>query len=286
MKNSRASEIDTFGGQAVIEGVMMRNKTHYAIACRKPNGKIVVKKEKIKSVTHRLPFLAKPLVRGVVGLFEMMKLGMKALNYSANQQAKKNEKISNKEMGVTVAIALFLSIAIFVVIPFFLTRWITTDRGFWFNLIDGIIRLTFFLLYIIIISFMADVKRLFQYHGAEHKTVYCIENKKKLVPENVKAFSTLHPRCGTSFLVIVLGLSIVIFSLIKTPVWYLNLSARILLIPIVAVVSYELLKIGAKYQKNWLFKLLIQPGLWVQKITTKEPDKKQIEVAIAALEAL
>lgn len=280
-------QIDTFGGQALIEGVMMRNKTHYSVACRKPDGKIIVKKHKIKSVTQKFPLLGKPFIRGAVGLFEMLIIGMKALSFSANQQAEtKEEELSKKEIGWTIAFAFGVSALLFIVAPYFLTGWFIEGRGFLFNFVDGIIRLVFFLIYIIVISFMSDVRRLFQYHGAEHKTVFCHEHNQKLTVANVKPFTTLHPRCGTSFLVIVLGLSIVVFSFIKTPLWYLNIPLRLLLVPVVAGISYELLKTSARYQDNWFFRIFTKPGLWVQKITTKEPDKKQIEVAIAALQAL
>src|SRR3989338_5073972 len=285
--SNKAKEIDTFGGQAVIEGVMMRNKTHYAIACRTPQGKIVVQKKEIHSLAKKHSFLAKPFLRGALGIFEMMVLGLRAITYSANVQAtKKEEKLSTKEITGTMISAFLIAIALFVIAPYFLTGIFIEERGIFFNLIDGIIRLVFFLVYLLGISFMKEVQRLFQYHGAEHMTVYCVEAKKKLNVQNVSQFRPEHPRCGTSFLVIVLCLSILIFSLIKTPLWYLNIPLRILFVPVIAGVGYEVLKFSAKHQQKWWLRWITFPGLWVQKITTKKPDKKQMEVAIAAISAL
>jgi len=279
--------VEAYGGQAVIEGVMMRNKSHYAIAVRKPNGKIHVKKEKIKSATHKYSFLKWPFIRGVVALFEMTIIGIKALMWSANQQAEEeDEKLSKKELVLSFVLALGFSIFMFVALPLLLTKLITTNEGLVFNLIDGLFRLGLFLGYIFAISFMKDIRTVFEYHGAEHKTVYCYEHKLKLTPKNADKFSTLHPRCGTSFIVIVIGISIVVFSLIQDPRWWVLFLSRILFLPVIAGIGFEVLKFSAKYTDNFLVKLMIAPGLAVQRITTRPPNKKQLEVAIAAINAL
>lgn len=275
--------VKKLGGQAVLEGVMIRSPSHVSIAVRKEDKSIHVKKKKYKSFVDRYKILKLPILRGVINLFEMLVLGMKALTYSAEQATGEEEKITALEMFITVALAIIFVILIFVVAPFYLAKLFQIENRFLFNIVDGIFRLILFFIYLVLISLMKDIRRLYQYHGAEHKTVHCYEAKKALTVANVKKYATLHPRCGTSFLVIVLAISILLFSLIKDPRWYVNIPFRILLIPVIAGVSYEVLKISAKYEKNILARIIITPGLWVQKLTTREPDKKQIEVAIAAV---
>ncbi|MEK6969722.1 MAG: DUF1385 domain-containing protein [Nanoarchaeota archaeon] len=266
------------GGQAVIEGVMMRNKEKYAVAVRLPNGKIKVRKEK-SSVSPKLFDVF--FLRGVVGLGYTLYDGIRALIWSSNQNLGVEEKLSKKEIIGTVAFSFLVAILAFVVLPFFSAHWIHPE-GFLFNLLDGLFRVILFLSYLIAISFMKEVKTLFQYHGAEHKSIYCYENKEELTVENVKKFSRFHPRCGTSFLFIVLLLSIVVFTLVTGPLW-IKLAGRIVLLPVIAGVSYELIKLSGKYRSNLLVKILIAPGLWLQRITTKEPTDRQMEVAIASL---
>ena len=274
------------GGQAVIEGVLMKNEDKVAIAVRKPNRKITVKKQRWPSVSKKIKFLGWPFFRGTVNLIEMLVMGIKALNYSANESiGEKEEKISTKEFVATTIIALAVAIGLFILLPLYLTK-ITNTKGVVFNIIDGAIRVVLFILYILAISFMRDVRRLFQYHGAEHKTVNCYEAGKKITVANVKKYSTLHRRCGTTFILIVLVISIIIFSLIVTDNFWIKFTGRILLLPVIAGISYELLKLGAKFPKNILLNLLVWPGLGLQKLTTREPDKKQIEVAIKAFKAV
>jgi uncharacterized protein YqhQ len=274
------------GGQAVIEGVLMKNDEKVAIAVRKPDNKITVKKERWKSVSKKVKFLGWPFFRGTVNLIEMLVMGIKALNYSANESMdEEEEKISKTEFAITTLIAVAVAVGLFILLPLYLTK-ITRTEGIVFNLIDGLIRVALFVLYIIAISFMKDVRRLFEYHGAEHKTVNCYEAGKKLTPANVKRYTTLHRRCGTTFLLIVLVISILIFSLIVTDSFWIKFLGRILLLPVIAGIGYELLKLGARFPKNFLLNLLVWPGLALQKMTTKEPDKKQIEVAIAAFKAV
>ncbi len=274
------------GGQAVIEGVLMKNGDKTAIAVRRPDKKISVKKDKHKSISKKVKFLGWPFFRGIVNLIEMMVLGIKALSYSANESlGEDEEKITKKEFAVTTVIALAMAVGLFVLLPLYITKATRTD-GVMFNIIDGVLRVAVFIAYILVISLMSDVKRLFEYHGAEHKTVNCYEAGKKLTVANVKKHSTLHRRCGTTFLLIVLTISIIIFSLIVTDSFLMKFLVRILLLPVIAGISYELLKLGAKFPHNIFLNILVWPGLMLQKITTREPGKKQIEVAIKAFNAV
>ena len=281
MKSKPAYDV---GGQAVIEGVMMKSPTKYSTAVRLENGKIRIQTENFNSVVKKHPKLNIPIIRGIFYLFEMLIIGMKTLSWSANQQSE-GEEISNTEIGITIAVSILLSLGIFVVAPFFVTKLFTSDNGMRFNLIDGGLRLVFFLVYVGIVGLFSDIRRVFQYHGAEHKAVNCNEKGMKLTVENVAKCSTLHPRCGTSFLVWVIMISIVLFSFITSPQWYIKLLSRIILIHLIAGISFELLKISAKLKDHPAIRIAVYPGLWVQKLTTREPDEKQIEVAIAAMKS-
>ena len=269
------------GGQAVIEGVMLKSDTHMATAVRLPNKSIKTKKQKLKKPRK---FWRVPFIRGIFQLIYILILGIKSLIWSSDQQLEKHEKITAKELTATLFISFGFAIAIFIIAPFFITK-LFVSKGFFFNLIDGILRLVIFFLYLIIISISKEVRILFQYHGAEHKTIYCYEAKKPLTVKNIKKYSTLHPRCGTAFILIVLVISIIIFSLIKGN-WIVALISRIVLIPVIAGISYEILKLSAKFKHNQIIKAITYPGLMMQKLTTKEPNNKQIEVAIASLKAL
>jgi len=269
------------GGQAVIEGVMMKTDKNMAVSVRLQNNKIKTKKEKLR---RRGSWFKWPFIRGVINLYDILILGIKTLSWSANQQLDEKEKLTTFQLVLTIALSLGFGILIFIVAPFFLTT-IFPVKGVLFNLIDGIIRVIILISYMLLISLMKDVKTLFKYHGAEHKVVSCYEADKKLDVKNVKKFSTLHPRCGTSFLVIVLVISIIIFSLIVGE-WYTRLFGRILLLPVVAAVSYEILKLGGKFKDNKVMKIINTPGMLIQKISTKEPTNKQIEVAITAFKTV
>ena len=269
------------GGQAVIEGVMMKTDRNMAVSVRLQNNKIKTKKQRLK---RRSGFLKWPFIRGVVNLYDILILGIKTLTWSANQQLDKKEKLTSFQLALTITLSLIFGILIFIVAPFFLTRFIV-QKGILFDLIDGLMRVIILIAYFLVISLMKDVQILFRYHGAEHKVVNCYEAKKQLDVKNVKKFSTLHPRCGTSFLVIVLVISIIVFSFIQG-VWYIRLFGRILLLPVVAGISYEILKLGGRFRENKLMKIINTPGIWVQKISTKEPTKKQIEVAITAFKTV
>jgi len=268
------------GGQAVIEGVMMRNKERVAIAVRLPNGQIKVKREKSTSFPKIFNVF---FIRGVVGLGYTLYDGIKGLLWSSNQQLHKTEKLTKKEIILSITGSFFFAILLFVAVPFFAAHLLS--QGFWFNALDGIFRVALFLGYLLLISRMDDVKRLFQYHGAEHKAIYCYESEKKMTLQNVKTFSRFHPRCGTSFLFLVLLISILVFSLIDGSL-LVKFLGRILLLPIIAGISYELIKLSDRFRKNTLVKVLIAPGLWLQRITTKEPTDEQLEVGIKALQSV
>lgn len=289
------------GGQAVIEGVMIRGISNYVVAVRK-NKKIVAKQGKIPKKKYK--FLKWILIRGFVNLVEMLVMGLKSLMWSAEQAAPKEEKMGKNELAFTFLVSIGFVILFFIALPYLLTNLLgfyEEKKPFLFNLIDGLIRILIFLVYIVAISFMKDVKTLFQYHGAEHKAIHCYDKDKKLSMGNVKKFTTLHPRCGTSFLLIVFIVSILVFSLLPSIILlyipdFLSYNAflrksilfpvRILLIPFIAGISYEILKISDKHQANFLFRLISMPGLALQKITTQEPSNRQIEVAIYSLKKL
>jgi len=267
------------GGQAIIEGVMIKAPDNVSIAVRLLNKKIKTKREKYVSATQRSKILNLPFLRGIIHLWEMMVVGIKALTWSANQQGEE-EELGPVEWIITFGFAILLTIGLFVLLPYYAAKFVYDPHTVRFGLLDGIIRLLVFLLYLYAIGFMSDVRRMFQYHGAEHMAVHCYEHKLSLKVQNVRKFPPEHPRCGTSLLIFVVAVSIILFSLIRTPHWYYNLPARVLLIPVIAGISYELLKLSAKY--SWL-KWLTYPGIWTQKLTTRQPDAKQIEVAIAAV---
>lgn len=279
------------GGQAVIEGVLMRAPRSMAIAVRRPDGEIIVKRETVVPLSERFPLVKLPLVRGAVALFTSLIIGMQALSFSANEaisEGEEKEEMSSFAMGGTIAVALLFGILLFFILPLFLTKLLVPyigDSNIVFNLVDGLIRVIVFLIYVYSISRMSDIQRVFQYHGAEHKSIFAFEAGIALTVENVKQFSRLHPRCGTSFLLIVMLVSIVVFSLIpKLWPFYLKAGSRIVLLPVIAGLSYELLKLSARHEKSRLVRFLIAPGLALQRLTTREPDDGQIEVAIRSLD--
>jgi uncharacterized protein YqhQ len=282
------------GGQAVIEGVMMRAPRSIAIAVRRPTGEIVVRRDEVVPLSERYPIVKLPIVRGAVALFQSLIVGVKALNFSANEamveEGEKKEELSSWAMAGTMAVAFGFGILLFFVMPLYATKLLTqtaiiSDNNIVFNLVDGVIRVAVFLLYIWTISRMSDIQRVFQYHGAEHKSIFAFEAGEELTVDNVRKYSCLHPRCGTSFLLIVMLVSILIFSLIpKLWPFYMKAGARILFLPLISGVSYELLKWTAKNDSSPLVKMIIAPGLALQRLTTREPDDSQIEVAIRSME--
>lgn len=285
------------GGQAVLEGVMMRAPRAMAIAVRRPSGEIVVKREQTPPLSERFPIVKLPLVRGAVALVTSLIIGIKALNFSANEalveeetegQEAKKEELSSWALAGTMVVAFGFGIGLFFFLPLYLTKLLVPvigDNNIIFNLVDGLIRVVVFLFYIWGIARMKDIQRVFQYHGAEHKTIFAFEHGEELVLENVKKYSRLHPRCGTSFLLIVMLVSIAVFSLIPKAwpfVW--KAFSRVVLLPLIAGISYEFLKWSAKNDQHPLVKLVIAPGLALQRLTTREPDDDQLEVAIRSVQ--
>jgi uncharacterized protein YqhQ len=286
------------GGQAVLEGVMMRAPRALAIAVRRPNGEIVVKREQMPPLSDRYPIVKVPIIRGAVALFTSLVTGIKALNFSANEAITeesaeeggetKKEELSSWALAGTMTVAFGFGIALFFFLPLYLTKLlipIIGDNNIIFNLVDGVIRVIVFLLYIWSIARMEDIQRVFQYHGAEHKTIFAFEEGVELTLDNVRRFSRLHPRCGTSFLLIVMLVSIAVFSLIpKAWPFAFKALSRIVLLPLIAGISYEFLKWSAKNDQHPLVKLVIAPGLALQRMTTREPDDDQLEVAIRSVQ--
>jgi uncharacterized protein YqhQ len=281
------------GGQAVLEGVMMRGVSTWAVAVRNPEGGIEVTSEPIVSWAKRHRVLRWPVIRGVVALAESLKIGFRALAISANAQIPDNEDGEKEEIGglmwgLTIAFSLALAIGLFFVVPVGATSLIKDWLGsaFLFWLVEGILRTAIFIGYIVAISRLRDLRRVFEYHGAEHKTISTFEAGDELTPERAKLYSRLHPRCGTSFLLIVMVLAIFVFAPIGLPEWYWLLASRILGIPLIAGLSYEVIKwAGKNRNKRWV-RAVMWPGLMLQNLTTREPDEEQLEVAIRSLEAV
>lgn len=295
------------GGQAVMEGVMMKNKDKYAVAVRKPNHEIEVKVSDYKSAIKNEKLRNLPIVRGVVNFIESLSLGMKTLMYSASffedeedtakkenlspEEKKKMEEKEKKEekllMSGTLAFSVVFALLLFFALPYFLSGFFhkVIASETLIALIEGLIRLVIFVGYIALISLTPDIKRTFMYHGAEHKCINCIEHGMELNVENVRKSSRLHKRCGTSFLLIVMLISIVFFMFIRVDSKILQLLLRLLLIPVIAGVSYEFIRLAGRYE-NWFLNIFSKPGMWMQRLTTKEPDDEMIEVGIASVEAV
>jgi uncharacterized protein YqhQ len=279
------------GGQAVLEGVMMRGISTWAVAVRNPEGQIELSSEPLVPWAQRHRLWRVPVIRGVVALGESLKIGFRALAISANAQLEDDEEGNKEEIGgwmwgLTIAFSLLLAVGLFFVVPVGLTSLIKDQLGsallFW--LIEGILRTAIFIAYIVAISRLPDLRRVFEYHGAEHKTISCYEAEDELVPARAKLYSRLHPRCGTSFLLIVMVLAIFVFAPIGLPAWYWLLASRIIGIPLIAGLSYEVIKwAGRNRRKRWV-RAVMWPGLMLQNLTTREPDEEQLAIAIAALE--
>jgi len=298
---SKASPEDIIvGGQAVIEGVMMRTPHAYAVAVRRADGSMEIKREPVKRLSDYCGPLSWIVVRGFAVLIQSLVLGIRALNFSINasmqdlqqEEAAKAKKGKQQGAGLPMAISMLIGVAfavfLFILLPLWLTTWLRSyiaavHNWIVFNLVDGLIRVIFFLSYITIISLMKDIKRVFQYHGAEHKVVYTWEALEDLTVENARKKSTLHPRCGTSFLLFVMVVSIVVFSLFKFNVFWEIFLSRLVLVPVVSGLSYELIRLSAPRCQRGFFHLIVLPGLALQRITTKEPTDDQLEVAIRAL---
>ena len=287
------------GGQAVMEGIMMRNKNRYAVAVRKPDKEIelhVASCEQSDSWTRKVPF-----IRGVFNFIDSLMLGMETLTYSANFYEEDEEetafdrfmgkifgaKAEKAMMGITLVISIVIAVAIFMVLPYFVASFLEKYlcNPSLIAIIEGLIRVIIFIAYVLLISLMKDIRRVFMYHGAEHKCINCIESGKSLNVRNIMKSSRFHRRCGTSFLLIVMVISIICFFFIRVDNVALRLVLRIALVPVIAGISYEVLRLAGRFD-NWFIRLISAPGMWLQRITTKEPDKDMVEVAIKAVEAV
>lgn len=280
------SKKPSYGGMAVIEGVMMRGPEDTALAVRKPDGSIQVEREPNNDLNIRYPFLKWPLIRGSYVLIESMVVGIQMLNKSANMSMEEEEEeLSAREILVTGLLAFVMAIVLFVALPTAIVHFTKQFIGgvLGQNIVEGVIRIAFFLVYVYAISKMQEIERVFMYHGAEHKSINAHEAGVELTVANVRKYSTMHPRCGTSFLLIVMVISILVFALLGEGTLFYRVWSRIAVFPVVAGLGYEFIRFSGKcYQRTWA-KFLISPGLWLQKLTTREPDDDQLEVALAAL---
>lgn len=282
-----------YGGQAVIEGVMMRSPRYFAVACRHPNGQIVLKLEDLAhSWLMRLKWLNRPFLRGTFALLDAMALGIRALRFSADVQMEEQtqtiqqKRINDLAIGTTMVVGLLIGFGLFVALPTTLTQFLPWQHSLLLNAIDGVLRIAFFLGYVALVGRLREIHRVFQYHGAEHKAINTLEAGLPLTVENAKVQSRIHPRCGTSFVMLVLILAIFVFALLGRPPVWIRIPLHLALLPLVAGVAYEAIKIAGRYKGSPLTKWLLAPGLWSQRLTTREPEEAQIEVALHALQAV
>jgi uncharacterized protein YqhQ len=283
--------VTNVGGQAVLEGVMMRGPSNWAVAVRKPDGDIAQVHQPIKSPMARHRAFRLPVIRGVVALGESLAIGFRALAISANYQAQGEDGDEGEEVATELtrgqlffafAIAIGFAVLLFKVGPALLTNWIGIEAR-WFVIVEGLIRVTVFILYLLLISLLPDLRRVFQYHAAEHKAINAYEAGEELEPQTVQRYSLIHPRCGTAFLLWVMVIAIFVFAFFGRPVWYWLIVTRILLLPVIAGIAYELIRFAGKHQDNTILMTLLAPGLWLQRLTTREPSLDQLEVSIRAL---
>ncbi|HEY7795400.1 MAG TPA: DUF1385 domain-containing protein [Gaiellaceae bacterium] len=284
---------NNIGGQAVLEGVMMRSPSKWAVAVRKPNGEIAQVVKEISSPMARNRVFRLPVVRGVIALGESLAIGFRALAISANYAAQDADpeqaeevqtEITRGQIVFSFAIAIGFALMLFKVTPALITNWLPIDTTGAFVVIEGVIRVCIFLLYLLLISLLPDLRRVFQYHAAEHKAINAFEAGEELTPERVQKFSLIHPRCGTAFLLWVMVIGIFVFAFVGQPAWYWLITSRILLLPLIAGIAYELIRFAGKHQSNPVLMTLLAPGLWLQRLTTRQPTLDQIEVSIRALQ--
>jgi uncharacterized protein YqhQ len=278
------------GGQAVLEGVMMRGPSNWSVAVRTPKGEIEQVSSSINSVMSRHRVFRLPVIRGVIALGESLAIGFRALAISANYAAQEEDEdgevkteLSRGQLLFAFAIAIGFAIALFKVTPALITNWLPIETTGWFVIVEGLIRVAIFIAYICVISLLPDLRRVFQYHGAEHKAINAYEAGEELDPQRVQSFSLIHPRCGTAFLLWVMVIAIFVFAFLGRPEWYWLIASRILLLPVIAGIAYELIRFAGKHSGNRILMTLLAPGLWLQRLTTREPTLDQIEVSIRAL---
>jgi uncharacterized protein YqhQ len=279
----------TVGGQAVLEGVMMRTPSNWAVAVRKPDGEIAQVCRVIASPMAKRRIYRLPVIRGVIALGESLAIGFRALAISANYAAQTEDgeedlELSRGQIIFAFAIAIGFALALFKVGPALITSRLDIDTTQWFVVVEGLIRVGIFILYLVLISLLPDLRRLFQYHAAEHKAINAYEAGEELTPERVDRFSLIHPRCGTAFLLWVMVIAIFVFAFFGQPAWYWLIASRILMLPLIAGLAYELIRFAGKHQGNRIVMTLLAPGLWLQRLTTRKPSLDQIEVSIRALE--
>ena len=281
--DARATHL--YGGQAVLEGVMMRGRDHWAVAVRRPDGDVHVESHAVKTLGNRYPFLKAPGLRGILALGQALSIGMRALSISAHQSSPEDERPTRGQMGISIGIAIVIFVGVFIVGPaalFGSFRDRFEGRGILLAVLEGLFRVGLFLGYLWLIGRMKDIRRVFQYHGAEHKTIAAYEHDDALEPGRIDRYSTLHVRCGTNFLLLVMILTIFVFSLFGNPPILWRILSRVVAIPVIAGLAYELLRLGARFHHTLVMRALMAPGLWLQKITTKPPTVDQIEVAVAS----
>jgi uncharacterized protein YqhQ len=277
------------GGQAVIEGVMMRGVSHWSLAVRRPDQTIHLDSWPLVSFMKRYPVLKLPILRGVTALVESLVIGMKAITISANQSLGEDEReLTKKEIGLTLVVALGFAVALFFLAPLGIARIFKTElgTGFWFWLVEGFIRVGIFVAYLAVVTQFRELRRVFEYHGAEHMSIHALEHGESLEVANVEKYKTLHLRCGTSFLLIVMVVSILVFAVVRWPAWYWLILSRVILIPLIAGISYEIIRLAGRHENNPFVRVIMAPGLALQWMTTKQPDASQIEVAISALDRI
>jgi len=283
----------TYGGQAVLEGVMMRSPSSWAVAIRTPEGDITEVVRAIESPMQRRKLWRLPVIRGVIALGESLAIGFKALAISANVASQERDEegeiktqIGRGQIIFSFAIAIGFALMLFKVGPALLTNWLPIEGTTLFVVVEGLIRVAVFIGYILLISLLPDLRRVFQYHGAEHKTINALEAGVELTPQNVQKFSLIHPRCGTAFLLWVMVIAIFVFAFVGRPEWHWLILSRILLLPVIAGLAYEVIRYAGMHQSNRVLMTLLAPGLWLQRLTTREPTDDQVEVSICALECV
>ncbi len=281
----------SYGGQAVLEGVMMRSASNWAVAVRTPEGDITEVVQEITSPMSRRKLWRLPVVRGVIALGESLAIGFRALAISANVATQETDEdgeiktvITRGQIIFSFAIAIVFALMLFKVGPALLTSWLPIDNDGLFVVVEGLIRVAVFIGYILVISLLPDLRRVFQYHGAEHKTIHALEKGQELTVENVQRHSLIHPRCGTAFLLYVMVIAIFVFAFVGQPVWYWLILSRILFLPLIAGLAYEVIRFAGKHSDNRFLMAMLAPGMWLQRLTTRQPDDDQVEVSIRALE--
>jgi uncharacterized protein YqhQ len=281
------------GGQAVLEGVMMRGPSNWAVAVRKPDGQIAEVCRPIESVMKRHWVFRLPVVRGVIALGESLAIGFRALSISAQYAAQEEggaeaeaevqTELSRGALFFAFAVAIAFAVLLFKVTPALIVNWLPIETTGWFVIVEGAIRVSIFIVYLVLISLLPDLRRVFQYHAAEHKAINAYEAGEELTPQTVQRYSLIHPRCGTAFLLWVMVIAIFVFAFFGRPVWYWLIATRILLLPVIAGIAYELIRFAGKHTGNRVVMTLLAPGLWLQRLTTREPSLDQLEVSIRAL---